>query len=77
MLEYFGSDDERALSKSATDAIPEAVHVTCFKLLKKNVNDYLTRKEGCNETQTRAINGLLFGNGGLVFSEDENELEKQ
>ena len=74
---FIGSDDERALSKSATDAIPEAVHVTCLNHLKKNVNDYLSRKEGCNETQRRAINGLLFGNGGLVFSEDENEFEKK
>ena len=41
---FIGSDDERALSKSATDAIPEAVHVTCLNHLKKK-RQRLSHKE--------------------------------
>jgi hypothetical protein len=41
---YFGSDDEKALTKSIEDAFPSATGRLCPKHLKDNFNHYMKDK---------------------------------
>ena len=74
---FVGSDDEKAVAKAALQAIPEAVHITWINHLKKNINHYLMRKEGCNDKERKFINSLLFENSGVVFNQSDVEFKRR
>jgi transposase-like protein len=52
---YFGSDDEKAITKSIQDAFPSATRRLCSKHLKDNFNNYMQDKIGI-DTKERQKN---------------------
>lgn len=64
-----GSDDEQALVKALTSIFPEATHVLCSRHLRQNAKQKLI-DDAITLNDRKAILNKIFGNGGIIESED-------
>lgn len=63
---YFGSDDEKAITKSIQDAFPSATRRLCSKHLKDNFNHYMQDKIGIDTKERQHLMNVVFGQDGLT-----------
>jgi transposase-like protein len=57
---YFGSDDEKAITKSIQDAFPSATRRLCSKHLKDNFNHYMQDKIGIDAKERQHLMNVVF-----------------
>jgi len=62
---YFGSDDEKAITKSIQDAFPSATRRLCNKHLNDNFNHYMQDKIGIDTKERQHLMNVVFGQNGL------------
>ena len=63
---YFGSDDEKALTKSIEDVFPSAARRLCTKHLKDNFNHYMQDKVGIHTKERQRLMDVVVGPEGLA-----------
>jgi hypothetical protein len=63
---YFGSDDEKALTKSIEGAFPSATRRLCTMHLKDNFNHYIQDKVGIHTKERQRLMDVVFGPEGLA-----------
>ena len=62
---YFGSDDEKAITKSIQDVFPSATRRLYSKHLK-DLNHYIQDKIGIDTKQRQHLMNVVFGQDGLT-----------
>ena len=66
------SDGEKCIHNQSLRHFPEALLLLCFKHVRDNVADYITKNLALNEKQKQSILDQLFGSGvkeGITDSE--------
>ena len=63
---YFGSGDEKAITKSMQDAFPSATRRLCSKHLKDNFNHYMQDKIGIDTKERHHLMNVVFGQDVLT-----------
>ena len=74
---YFGSDDEKALTKSIEDAFPSETRRLCTKHLKDNFNHYMQDKVGIHTKERQRLMDVVFGPEGLADADTFVLLEEK
>ena len=67
----FGSDDEKALTKSIEKAFPDSSRLNCIRHLKENCTRYLQYTLGHNDSERQKIVSCIFGADGLAETSDD------
>ena len=70
-----GSDEETALVQSMESCFPEATLDTCTRHLRNNFEDYLRNKVGLPRHDRYRLSTMVFGEKGVVATEDSHEYE--
>ena len=63
---YFGSDDEKAITKSIQDAFPSGTRRLCSKHLKDSFNHYMQDKIGIDTKERQHFMNVVFGQDCLT-----------
>jgi transposase-like protein len=74
---YFGSDDEKAITKSIQDAFPSATRRLCSKHLKDNFNHYMQDKIGIDAKERQHLMNVVFCQDGLTNADTTLMLEER
>ena len=74
---YFGSDDEKALTKSIEDAFPSATGRLCPKHLKDNFNHYMKDKVEIHTKERELLMDVVFGLEGLADADKSVVFEEK
>ncbi|KAL3837127.1 hypothetical protein ACJMK2_022508 [Sinanodonta woodiana] len=62
----FGSDDEKAITKTIEHVFPSSTRYFCTKHLNDNVRHYLRNKIGIVKGEREVIMAKIFGTGGIT-----------
>ena len=73
---FIGSDDERALSKPAADAVPEAIHMICLNHLKKTSTIIFQGKKDEMKPKEERSMGYYLEKEGLFSAKMKMSLKK-
>ena len=69
----FGSDAEKALTKAIKANFPSAKHKLCSRHAKDNIKHFLCDKCGIKKQERKEIMRQIFGDNGLIRSDDVEE----
>ena len=70
-----GSDEEKALTKAMKQLFPSSHRFLCRRHIEENVKRYLRGKVGASDGQVKEVTRDIFGQNGLLASEDEYEYQ--
>ena len=72
-----GSDDELALRKAISEALPACTSIVCYRHVKNAVIRRLQDEVGLNESDRRRVLRLLFGDDGLLHAPDDSTFREK